>query len=290
MYSSLKALCGPPFFAKGRSLAIHSFFPHPRRDDDKSLQRCLFFQPLRPPPTELHTRRVRATSERLLHLTGLLSPTTAQHQERFKLDMDEGPERTRLHLRPNRAFYDTYEVLAPAPSSSLADLAAQQQATPAEAAPPVLSASAAKAPAEDPSKLTSAPSAGTSPIPGDVGVSSGEAGMAVEAVTVAEPAAADPTAMVVVDSDQPKPPMAAPASTGGESVAAIAALVKTMNESVGVAGRGGPRKQPLTSVFDLDDTDCSALLELEELHLEDVSDGTEHVSGSRSTFVHTSVV
>lgn len=132
--------------------------------------------------------------------------------------MDEGPERTRLHLRPNRDFYDTYEVLAPAPSSS---------------SPTAASAAAAAA----------------------TGVAQAAVGTKGDSVALSSPPDASSTE----------------ASTGD---AAIAALVKTMNASVGVVGKGGPgAKQPLTSVYDLDDTDCSALLELEELHLEDAAPG-----------------
>lgn len=255
----------------------------------------------RSPPTEHHAHK--RTENIFFSLS--LPPT----QERFKLDMDEGPERTRLQLRPNRDFYDTYEVLAPAPFSSptaaaaaAAGVAQAAESLSGQLSPPAVTAAAATTP--EPSAAASA--AGDEAAPavaaedgtgatgavvaaGGHGVPPDEAVMVHIEATAASAggaAAADGGAASPTRPAGSRPPVS-PATNGngvtgtgaadegeGEQVAAIAALVKTMNASVGVGGKGGPRaKQPLTSVFDLDDTDCSALLELEELHLENAAPG-----------------
>lgn len=188
--------------------------------------------------------------------------------------MDEGPERTRLNLRPNRTFYDTYEVLAPVPSSGTSSehqLAGDNQAQ--ETTPS--SSTAIEARMSDGSALAaetagSVTPAAASTTPGEgreeaAKAEGGDASVAAMAVPTAVVAAA-----VDTGSDNPMPPVISGANVEGGNVAAIAALVKTMSASVGVGGRGRSGKNPLTSVFDLDDTDCSALLELEELHLDDV--------------------
>lgn len=220
---------------------------------------------------------------------------TNTNQERYKLDMDEGPERSRLQLRPNRDFYDTYEVMAPAlPAASTAAPAAAGVAQEAAAADtqgaPPSSAGAVATTDDEPSASVAAAAmvtaVVTSPIVPSVAARAGS--------EVSPPAAGGAAAAAVAAAkspDRPVPPPLSPSSDvasggksvvrGGGQVADIAALVRSMSVSVGVGGKGGPkRKQQLTSVFDLDDTDCSALLELEELRLEaeDAPDGAEDVS------------
>ncbi|CAM9513771.1 unnamed protein product, partial [Scytosiphon promiscuus] len=121
------------------------------------------------------------------------------------------------------------------------------------------------------------------------------AGVSAEAATAAVVAAAveasfspEMGGLEAAEDDQaPTLSMMLPGTSNGSNgngeggqVARITALVKTMSASVGVGGQEGARgKKPLTSVFDLDDTDCSALLELEELRLEDAPDGGGGGSG-----------
>lgn len=205
--------------------------------------------------------------------------------------MDEGPERARLRLRPNRAFYDTYEVLAPIPLTQAllkADETAGQEKMPqstdtppardatttvASAAAVAASAAAVSPPspnAEDAGKSPAAELAAD----GDSDATAGAGAAATEAqlTTVAAAAAA-------MDSDDGDPmPSMINIVEGGSSVAAIAALVKTMSETVGVVKGKTRRNSALTSVFDLDDTDTSALLELEELHRADAQEETGEVS------------
>ncbi|CAM9784957.1 unnamed protein product, partial [Ectocarpus fasciculatus] len=224
--------------------------------------------------------------------------------ERYKLDMDEGPERARLHLRPNRDFYDTYEVMAPAlPASSAAAPAAAGVAQEASAsaaaaaaaaaadpqAAPPLSAAAATTDDDEPSAGMAAAAVVTSPIVPSIAAG---AGSEVPPPAAGSAGAAAAAAAAAKSPDQPVPPPLPPrtivpsASGGGKSVvrgggqvADIAALVRSMSVSVGVGRKAGPkRKQQLTGVFDLDDTDCSALQELEELRLEDAPDGAEDES------------
>lgn len=250
-------------------------------------------------------------------------PLPCFQQERYKLDMDEGPERTRLHLRPNHDFYDTYEVLAPAlsPSSSAAATAAAGTTAVKKAAlsstalellsnPVVLATTATTTAAEIAAAAAAAAPLAVAVVPADAGgaaaasaadpeekaeAATAAAGVSAEAATAAVVAAAVETSFspqiggVVGDLEPPMLSLMLPgnSSTGsngdgadgdgdgeGGQVARIAALVKTMSASVGVGGQEGARgKKPLTSVFDLDDTDCSALLELEELRLEDAPEG-----------------
>lgn len=206
-------------------------------------------------------------------------------QERYKLDMDEGPERTRLKLRPNRAFFDTYEVISPA--------------TPQDSASAMFASSIGEGETADKSMLSAtppSPAAAThdSAVEGE-GLSSEDGpamvvgdGNSLEAVEVEGDTAG--AAAAEMDSDERLKPMAqASQAAEGESVAeAITAIVKTMSASVGGAGGGsggggggglGGEKQQLTGVYDLDDTECSALQELEDLDLEDVPEETEFVRG-----------
>lgn len=207
-------------------------------------------------------------------------------QVRYKLDMDEGPERTRLNLRPNRAFYDTYEVLAPAPPSSGAssehhhparDSKAQKPAPSSSTAVEMLASDGSEPAAAETTggsvSLLPAAAAASATTPGEDGEEAGQtvAGSATVDAMAATTTVIASAAAVDMDAAGPMPPVMSRASVEGGNVAAIAALVKTMSASVGVGGRGrSGKKNPLTSVFDLDDTDCSALLELEELRLEDV--------------------
>lgn len=201
--------------------------------------------------------------------------------------MDEGPERTRVKLRPNRAFFDTYEVLSPATlqdsasavfASSVGEGETAEKAT-LSATPPSPDAVTHYSAVE----VEGVTSGGDSPamVVGD--------GNNLEAVEVEGDTMG--AAAAEVDSDERLKPMVQASQTAeGESVAeAITAIVKTMNASVGGAGGGsggggggglGGEKQQLTGVYDLDDTDCSALQELEDLDLEDVPEETEFVRGS----------
>lgn len=224
--------------------------------------------------------------------------------------MDEGPERARLRLRPNHAFYDTYEVLAPAPAAvTPAPLLKAGEEKPSsavvqESSPPSTDAAAAVGPADDVGgEATVAavaavaavvlPAAAAredesegevmdmeSPSDGDSVVTAKGGGEAAEqemAKSQMLAVAAAAGAMGSEDSD-PMPDVGPNVEGGSSSVAAIAALVKSMSETVGV-GKGKTVKSggALTGVFDLDDTDTSALLELEELNLEDIPEETEQV-------------
>lgn len=240
--------------------------------------------------------------------------------------MDEGAERTRLHLRPNRDFYDTYEVVAPACSSSFAQASTaagtgtkasrkvvspsglSSSPPPANASPTTAEASAAASPGGATAAAAAAAATTVEIGAGDAGLpvaaaaggavvpaeeATGGSAEAVTAMTTATAVTAAASDSATANSDDSLS-MALPttnreggatnaAAEGdreGGQVAAIAALVKTMSESVGVGGKGGARKkQPLKSVFDLDDTDCSALLELEELQMENATpDGGDDVS------------
>lgn len=259
--------------------------------------------------------------------------------------MDEGPERARLRLRPNHAFYDTYEVLAPGQSAPnfLTHHGYVQEAPPS----PATTAVAVKVDGSSLGKEgNTAMAAATAVIPATsgprrapgsrgqeqvgpnetiVGVSpsvsfaeeglgvvppsqtrrdvdetaglqgaaaaaaaaaaasealrsheQGGAGMAdgtVQVTSVASVVAAGAKAgggMSVRDGSVDGNAMpVTPATNAPGGVAEITALVKSMSETVGLA-RSKARAKPITGVFDLDDTDTSALLELEELHFEDV--------------------
>lgn len=219
------------------------------------------------------------------------------------MDMDEGPERTRLRLRPNHAFYDTYEVLAPAqPSSTPALLKADEKSASQEGAlstdaetagtdgatakPTVAAVAKVKTVATSPTTAaTGDPDDDEQPEtePEEDGdaeaeAADGEAGAVMpEEQTVAAAAAAAAAALAALESGESDPmPDIGPTVEGG-SVAAIAAIVKSMNQTVGVGKGKTGTSRALTSVFDLDDTDTSALLELEELHLDEVPEGTEEV-------------
>lgn len=227
------------------------------------------------------------------------------------MDMDEGPERARLRLRPNHAFYDTYEVLAPAPAAvtpaPLLKVSGEKPSAVAQgsSSPPSTDAAAAAGTTDDAGgeatvAAVAAVAAVVSPataVRGDSENEDGVEGMEPpsdgDAVVAAkgggEAAAGEMTksqlstvagaaaAMESEDSD-PMPDIGPSVEGGSSSVAAIAALVKSMSETVGV-GKGKTVKSggALTGVFDLDDTDTSALLELEELNLEDIPEETEQV-------------
>lgn len=249
----------------------------------------------------------------------MTTTTMDNAQERYKLDMDEGPERARLRLRPNHAFYDTYEVLAPASSSAKSFLKADTagNTTTTVEAPPspaadteVESYNGAVVPGMAAAASTLAETA-AAPIPATIGTppsvqmaspaSDGErgpvapgmltadgptgatvvvAGEGSTAAAVANVATVTMDEVAAVDSDTDPMPTVVSAESGS-SVAAIAALVKTMSERVGVGKDGRTRKNPLASVFDLDDTDTFALLELEEsVSEEEVSKGA---GGGRRT-------
>lgn len=210
--------------------------------------------------------------------------------------MDEGPERTRLRLCPNHAFYDTYEVLAPAQFSSTpallkADETSTSQermfSTEAEAgtdgatADTTIAAVAAVAAVVTPQITDAAGEPNDDELPDtdseanedtEAASADGEAG----AVVSEEVAAAAAALEALSSGESSTMPDMGPTVEGG-SVAEIAALVKSMSQTVGVGkGKTGIRGA-LTSVFDLDDTDTSALLELEELRLDEAPEGTEEV-------------
>lgn len=258
--------------------------------------------------------------------------------------MDEGPERARLRLRPNHAFYDTYEVLAPGHSAPTFLQGEALDATPtahvaitvagcglkdekerhdgAMVVPAAAVVSAVAIPTNaaereegKPDEIMAAGAAAAA-VPGGVLhevtfaeggavvipttvagvpvvtgsstlVSSGVSGAfgaslmegtgapapaegAVGAMTTAEVsvAAAAATAFAGPNDSRDADALPVTVTTSAGGVVDITALVKTMSKKVG-AMKGRARQKPLTSVFDLDDSDTSALLELEELRLGD---------------------
>lgn len=201
--------------------------------------------------------------------------------------MDEGPERTRLKLRPNRAFFDTYEVISPAILEDSTSAVFASSVDEGETADKATFSATPSSPAI--AKHDSVVEGGGSTSGKDgpaivVGDRNSYDAVVVEGDTVGAAAAE-------MDSDERLKPVAqASQAAEGESVAeAITAIVKTMSASVGGAGGGGGgggggglggEKQQLTGVYDLDDTECSALQELEDLDLEDVPEETEFVRGS----------